>query len=79
MLDRTNGKFLSAVPFVDKLNWAKGIDAHGRPIRTGVKPTPGGTRICPGFSGATNWYSPSYNPNTHLFYFLALEECGLFF
>ena len=23
--------------------------------------------------GATNWYSPSYNPSTQLFYFLALE------
>ena len=33
VLDRTNGKFLSAVPFVKKLTWAKGIDAHGRPIR----------------------------------------------
>ena len=23
-----------------------------------------GTRVCPGFAGATNWYSPSYNPAT---------------
>jgi alcohol dehydrogenase (cytochrome c) len=79
ILDRTNGKFLSAVPFVEKLNWAKGIDAQGRPIRTEVKPTAEGTRICPGFNGATNWYSPSYNPATHLFYFLALDKCDLFF
>ena len=78
VLDRTNGKFLSAVPFVEKLNWAKGIDAQGRPIRTGVKPTPEGTRICPGFAGATNWFAPSYNESTHLVYFLALEECETF-
>jgi alcohol dehydrogenase (cytochrome c) len=78
-LDRTNGKFLFAGPFVDKLNWAKGIDAQGRPIRTGVKPTPGGTRICPGFSGATNWFSPSYSESSHLVYFMALEECETFF
>ncbi len=39
VLDRTNGKFLSATPFVEKLNWAKGIDAQGRPLRTGVEPT----------------------------------------
>jgi alcohol dehydrogenase (cytochrome c) len=79
ILDRVDGKFLSAVPFVEKLNWAKGIDAQGRPILTGVKPTANGTRVCPGFSGATNWYSPSYNPSTHLFYFLALEACNLYF
>src|SRR5579864_753597 len=79
MLDRTNGKFLSATPFVEKLNWAKGIDEHGRPIRTDVRPTPAGTRICPGFAGATNWYAPSYNASAHLVYFLALEECYTFF
>ena len=79
ILDRTNGKFLSAVPFVERLNWAKGIDVRGRPIRTEVKPTAEGTRVCPGFNGATNWYSPSYNPATRLFYFLALDKCDLFF
>jgi len=78
VLDRTNGKFLSATPFVEKLNWAKGIDAQGRPIRTGVQPTAEGAVVCPGFSGATNWYSPAYNPDTHLVYFLALEECATF-
>ena len=63
---------------MEKLNWAKGIDAQGRPIRTGVQPTAEGTRTCPGFIGATNWYSPSYNPSTHLFYFLASENCDVF-
>jgi len=79
VLDRTNGKFLAATPFAEKLNWAKGIDEHGRPIRTGVEPTPGGSRICPGFAGATNWYAPSYSESTHSFYFLALEKCENFF
>ena len=79
VLDRTNGKFLSSVPFVDKLNWAKGIDEHGRPIRTEIRPTPAGTRVCPGYSGATNWYSPSYNESTHTVYFLAREECETYF
>ena len=79
VLDRVDGKFLSAVPFVEKLNWAKEIDAHGRPVVTGVVPTEKGTRVCPGFSGATNWYAPSYNPSTHLFYFLASENCSIYF
>jgi alcohol dehydrogenase (cytochrome c) len=79
ILDRTNGKFLSATQFSPTLNWAKGIDADGRPIRTNLQPSAEGTEICPGITGATNWYSPSYNPANHLFYFLALEECGTFF
>ena len=79
VLDRTNGKFLLATPFVEKLNWAKGIDAAGRPILTGNIPTPDGTRICPGIDGATNWYSPSYNPETGLFYVIANENCNFYF
>src|SRR5436309_14580563 len=79
VLDRVTGQFLSAISFVSKLNWAKGIDAKGRPILTHVEHTPEGTRICPGFDGATNWFSPSYNESTHLVYFLALEECETFF
>jgi len=38
-----------------------------------------GTFICPGIDGATNWFSPSYNPDTGLFYVIALESCNLFF
>lgn len=79
VLDRTNGKFLEATPFVEKLNWAKGIDRQGRPIRTDVKPTSGGTRVCPGYVGATNWFAPSYNEATHSVYFMALEECETYF
>jgi alcohol dehydrogenase (cytochrome c) len=79
VLDRADGKFISAVPFVQQLNWAKSVDAQGRPVLTGIKPTADGTLICPGFSGATNWYAPAFNPDTHLFYYLALEDCGTFF
>lgn len=79
VLDRTNGKFLRATPFVENLNWAKGIDASGRPILTGLVPTATGSYICPGISGATNWYSPSYNPETKLFYVMALEDCDDYF
>jgi alcohol dehydrogenase (cytochrome c) len=79
VLDRTSGKFVSATRFAEKLNWASAIDAQGRPIRTDVKPTPGGTNVCPGYAGATNWFSPSYSESTHLFYFLALEGCQTYF
>ncbi len=79
ILDRTNGKFLSATRFAQKLNWAAGIDATGRPIRTGIQPTEHGTEICPGYAGATNWFSPSYSELTHLFYFVALDNCNIYY
>lgn len=74
-LDRTDGKFLSATRFADRLNWAKGIDANGRPIYTDVKPMASGTLTCPGLTGATNWFSPSYSEITGFFYFMALDQC----
>jgi alcohol dehydrogenase (cytochrome c) len=79
VLDRTNGKFLSATPFVEKLNWARGVDAAGRPVLTEVKPTAEGTRVCPGYAGATNWFAPSYSESTHSVYFMALEQCETYF
>ena len=79
VLDRTSGKFLSGTAFVDKLNWARGIDEDGKPIRTGIEPASGGTRLCPGYAGATNWFAPSYSESTHLVYFMALEECETYF
>ena len=78
VLDRTDGKFLSATQFVKELNWAKGIDAKGRPVVSGLVPTPEGTLICPGVEGATNWYSPSYSEVTKLFYFMTLESCSVY-
>lgn len=79
VLDRTNGRFLSASAFVEKLNWAKGVNASGRPMLTGVRPTSEGTCVCPGYFGATNWYAPSYSELTHSVYFLAMEECQTYF
>jgi alcohol dehydrogenase (cytochrome c) len=79
VLDRTNGKFLQGTSFVEKMNWAEGLDTSGRPILTGRIPSAEGTYICPGVVGATNWFSPSYNPGTGLFYVMALEGCNLYF
>jgi alcohol dehydrogenase (cytochrome c) len=79
LLDRTNGKFLRATPFVEKLNWATGVDSAGRPILSGRVPSKEGTYICPGINGATNWFSPSYNPETKIFYVIALESCNIYY
>jgi alcohol dehydrogenase (cytochrome c) len=64
---------------VEKLNWATGVDDKGRPVRTEVKPTPEGTKVCPGYAGATNWFAPSYNESTKMLYFMALELCQNYF
>jgi alcohol dehydrogenase (cytochrome c) len=68
VLDRTNGKSVVTVPFVD-LNWSKGVDSTGRPIPNPAKePKTDGTFVIPASGGATNWLPPSYNPETGLFY-----------
>lgn len=77
ILDRTNGQFLFAKQFAQHLNWARGIDAHGRPVTTGLIPDEQGVEVCPAEGGATNWYSPTYDPATELFYFRSLDACAL--
>jgi len=79
VLDRVEGKFLQATPFVERLTWATRIDTAGRPVLSGQIPTKQGTHICPGINGATNWFAPSYNPDTQLFYVMALEGCSVLF
>jgi alcohol dehydrogenase (cytochrome c) len=78
ILDRTTGKFLHGNAFYKQLNWASGLTPEGRPIRVpGVAPSLKGTKVCPSSIGATNWMSPTYNPQTKLFYFVSLEGCGI--
>jgi alcohol dehydrogenase (cytochrome c) len=77
ILDRTDGKFLFAKPFMNTQNWAKAIDENGRPTPAGLTPDEKGVRVCPANGGATNWYSPSYDPSTHLFYFRSFEACAI--
>jgi alcohol dehydrogenase (cytochrome c) len=78
VLDRETGKFLFGKPFATQ-TWAKGLDDNGRPIRLpNIDPTPEGTYVWPGVQGATNWYSPSYNPLTKLFYLAAWENRSVY-
>lgn len=78
VLDRVTGEYLVGTPFVQKLNWAKGLDEKGRPMRVpGIIPSINGTKTCPATSGATNWMSPAYNPETGYFYVVAQEGCGI--
>jgi alcohol dehydrogenase (cytochrome c) len=79
VLDRTNGKFITGVPFV-KETWAKGLDANGRPILApDQQPTLGaGTLVYPSITGGVDWTSPSYSPDTGLFY-VSVHETGAYY
>ncbi len=79
VLDRATGQLLLAKPFLKKLNWAEGIGQDGKPILKALPEAPGGgTYVCPGFQGGTNWFSASFNPLTGFYYIQALERCNVF-
>ena len=71
VVDRTNGKLLSAQPFTT-VNWASGVDMKtGRPLenpasRFGVTHKP--WIALPGPLGSHNWQPMSFSPETHLVY-----------
>ena len=43
-----------------------------------IDPTKEGVIVWPGALGATNWFSPSYNPEPELFYVSVWESPGLY-
>ncbi len=68
VLDRTTGKNLLTAPFVPT-NWATGIDSKGSPIPNPAKqPQPDGALLQQSEDGGTDWMSPSFDPETGLFY-----------
>jgi alcohol dehydrogenase (cytochrome c) len=78
VLDRVTGEFLHAQPYA-KQTWAKGIDAKGRPdVLPNTDPTPEGNLVYPSLQGSTNWPSPSYSPQTGLFY-VPVREMGSYY
>jgi alcohol dehydrogenase (cytochrome c) len=76
VLDRTNGKFISANKFVMQTTWADGYDKNGKPkvIPAGRPGAPDGTEkgrsvfSSPSFLGGKNWMPMAYSKDTGLFY-----------
>ena len=79
VLNREDGKFLNAWPFVKDITWASGIDENGRPIyveenRPGdpSKAADGAKGeivfSAPSFLGGKNWQPMAYSQKTGLFY-----------
>ena len=80
VFDRTDGKLLLAKPFVKNMNWAKEIGKDGKPVLLEL-PTagsPNAHKVCPSQSGATNWYSASYDPTTSYYLVQTVESCSVF-
>lgn len=79
VLNREDGKFVSAHPFVKNISWAKGIDETGRPVYN-EENRPGdpsaaadgskGQQVfaVPSFLGGKNWMPMAHSPKTGLFY-----------
>jgi len=68
LIDRETGEYLLGEEYSYQ-TWAEGIDDLGRPIvKLNTEPTREGNLVWPSLQGATNWFSPSYNPNTGQFF-----------
>jgi len=81
VLDRANGKLVSAKQFVDGVNWATGIDMKtGTPIEAAGNAKRAGlgrkaSDVCPGLLGAKNWQPMSYDQKTGLVYLPTHNWC----
>lgn len=78
VLNRQNGKLLSAEPFVH-VNWAKEVDrATGRPIEVPEKRPQlkkWARNVCPNLFGGKNWEPMSYSMQTGLVYIPSFNLC----
>jgi len=74
VIDRTNGKLLSAKPYVP-VSWATGYDMKtGRPIEVpGARYQDGSFLMLPSGIGAHAWMPMSYDPRSHIAYIPAMQ------
>ena len=76
VLDRTNGTFVFAQPYV-KQTWNLGFQADGSPILApGWKSSPEGNTVYPSLVGGSNWQSPSYDAARSSL-FVAARDSGM--
>ena len=83
VLDRTNGKFVSANRFVSRTDWATGFTRDGKPIYDPAKrpPAPSAEKgasvfAAPSFLGGKNWMPMAYSQQTGMFY-IPSNEWGM--
>ncbi len=74
VLDRTNGKLISAKPFA-KVTWASAIDeATGRPVEVPGLRGKAPFALWPSSTGAHNWLPMAFSPKTGLVYIPVSER-----
>jgi len=80
LLDRSDGSFLRASPYVEQLNWAS-IGTDGRPV-VNPKAMPQKTpteRVCPSNMGGMNGaWTGSFDPALGLVFVPSIEACQLY-
>jgi alcohol dehydrogenase (cytochrome c) len=88
-MERNNGQIVAAKPYMDNINWTKGIDQKtGKPIdydptkdvqlyAGAATPTQAEPvkRLCPNRTGGNNYWPSSYSPKTKLLYIPAMTAC----
>ncbi|HEX7798453.1 MAG TPA: acido-empty-quinoprotein group A [Vicinamibacterales bacterium] len=80
VLDRTTGEHLVTGKFSDTVNWTKGMNAKGQPIRDPKKDHEiGGALVSSANGGAANWPPPAFSPDTGLFYVPLVESWAMYY
>jgi alcohol dehydrogenase (cytochrome c) len=88
--DRTNGQTILAKPYVERINWTRGIDQKtGKPIeydpkldiqvysgRQNMTRAEPTKLLCPSLSGGNNYFPPSYSKRTKLMYIASYSHCN---
>jgi alcohol dehydrogenase (cytochrome c) len=88
--DRTNGQTVLAKPYVERINWTRGIDQKtGKPLdydpkldiqvysgRQNMTRAEPTKVLCPSLSGGNNYFPPSYSKRTKLMYIPSMSHCN---
>jgi alcohol dehydrogenase (cytochrome c) len=88
-MDRHNGQIIGAKPYLDNVNWTKGIDQKtGKPLDydptkdiqtyagiVNLTPNSPLKKVCPSILGGNNYWPSSYSPRTKLLYVPGLTGC----
>jgi alcohol dehydrogenase (cytochrome c) len=79
-LDRRTGERLVTSRFSDTVNWAKGLNEKGQPVRDPAKDHHiAGALVSSNNGGATNWPPAAYSPDTGLLYVPLAESYAMYY
>ena len=89
-MERANGAMVQAQPYMQGINWTKGIDQKtGKPLdydpkldiqvysgRQNMTRAQPTKLLCPSLSGGNNYFPPSYSKRTKLMYIPSMSHCN---